>query len=307
MQPPSGEQIEIAHAGQRAVVVEVGGGLREYELERAPVLDGYSERERCRSGRGQILVPWPNRLRDGSYEWRGARQQLALTEPARHNAIHGLVRSVGWSVGQRSHSAVTMVHDLRPQEGYPFALSLSVSYSLDEDGLTVATTARNVGQEPAPYGAGAHPYLTVGADTIDECLLRAPVERRLLTDERMIPIGVEPVAATEHDFRSPRPVGRMRLDTAYTGLTRDADGRARVVLSSPDGRRSVALWLDEQHPYVMLFTGDTLPEQDRRRRGLAVEPMTCAPNAFQSGDGLRILDPGESFTSTWGIEPRGPV
>ncbi|MHB1468511.1 MAG: aldose 1-epimerase family protein [Solirubrobacteraceae bacterium] len=300
---PSGEQFEISHGTQRAVIVEVGGGLREYEVEGAEVLDGYQQRERCRSGRGQILAPWPNRLRDGSYRWGGQTHQLALSEPARRNAIHGLARWSNWRLAERGKAHVVIEHVIHPQDGYPFALALQVEHSLSDSGLTVTTTATNLGEEPAPYGAGAHPYLTVGTETIDECQLQAPGLQRLQTDERAIPTGCVPVAGTEHDFREPRRIGALQLDTGYTELARDADGRARVVLSAPASSRSVAVWLDEHHPYLMLFTGDTLPDEGRRRRGLAVEPMTCSPNAFQSGDGLVTLQPGEPFTSAWGIEP----
>jgi aldose 1-epimerase len=302
MAVPSGEQIEIQHGDQRAVIVEVGGGLREYEAGGVAVLDGYAEDERCRSGRGQILAPWPNRLRDGSYEWRGERQQLALSEATNGNAIHGLVRWANWTVRERGRSQVTMQHVLHPQDGYPFALELLLHYSLDDRGLTVAATARNLGDAPAPYGIGAHPYLTVGTETIDECLLAAPGGMRLLTDERSIPVDALAVDGSAHDFREPRLIGVTQLDTCFTELARDAGGRARVVLSTAGGSRSVTLWLDQRHTHLMLFTGDTVVAE-RRRRGLAVEPMTCAPNAFQSGEGLRTLEPGESLTSAWGIEP----
>ncbi|HEY1688945.1 MAG TPA: aldose 1-epimerase family protein [Solirubrobacteraceae bacterium] len=305
--PPSGRQLELTHGEQRAVVVEVGGGLREYELAGQAVLDGYAESERCRSGRGQILLPWPNRLRDGRYEWAGERQQLPLSEAARGNAIHGLVRWANWTVAERSQAHATMAYVLHPQDGYPFMLDLRVAYSLGEDGLTVQTTATNVGAEACPYGVGAHPYLTVGAETIDDCVLRAPAGRRLLADERAIPVGSEAVDGTEYDFRTPRRIGAQQLDTAFADLQRDPDGLARVTLASVTSEtaqlpRSLTLWLDGAYSHLMLFTGDTLPDTNRRRRSLAVEPMTCAPNAFQSGDGLRRLEPGESFTSHWGIE-----
>ncbi|MGH7922432.1 MAG: aldose 1-epimerase family protein, partial [Candidatus Dormibacteraceae bacterium] len=149
----------------------------------------------------------------------------------------------------------------------------------------------------------AHPYLTVGTDRIDENLLSAPGATWLPTDDRAIPTGRESVDATPYDFRRPCPIGATKLDTAYTDLERGADGTARVVLRSADGTRAAALWMDETYPYLMLFTGDPLPDPARRRRSLGIEPMTCAPNALQTGDGLRVLDPGEQFTSTWGIRP----
>jgi aldose 1-epimerase len=298
---PSGQQVELRHGEQRAVVVEVGGGLREYTAAGRAVLDGYAEHERCRSGRGQILAPWPNRLKDGSYEWAGQRNQLALSEPPRSNAIHGLVRFANWSVAERSAERVRMAYMLHPQDGYPFSLALEATYALGEDGLTVEIAATNLGEAPCPYGAGAHPYLTLGVP-IDDCVLEAPGATWLPSDERAIPTGEVSVVGTEYDFRSPRAIGALELDTCFGQLQRDADGRARVSLRAPGNGASVTLWMDERHAFLMLFTGDTLPDS-QRRSSLAVEPMTCAPNAFHSGMGLAVLEPGESFIGRWGVKP----
>jgi aldose 1-epimerase len=190
---------------------------------------------------------------------------------------------------------------LHPSDGYPFALALKLQYTLDDDGLTVTTRATNAGSEPCPFGAGAHPYITAGTEKIDACTLVAPGARWMPTDERMIPTGTQSVEETEYDFRAPRPLGQTQLDTGYAELERDPRGRATVTLENPSGGRQVALWADENFPYLMLFTGDALPEEERRRKGLGVEPMTCAPNAFQSGEGLITLEPGESFSGSWGI------
>lgn len=299
----SGEQIEIVHGDQRVIVVEVGGALRAYEVGDWALLDGYRRDERCRAARGQSLIPWPNRLRNGAYQFDDNDYQLALSEPAKANAIHGLVRFANWTVAERSSDRVTMAHVLHPQPGYPFALRLTIEYTLADLGLTVTTTATNAGTSRCPYGAGAHPYLSIGTSVIDAAVLKIPANRWLPSDERGIPTGVEPVDGTPYDFRDPRPIGDAQLDTGYTDLIRDPDGRARVTLRGPTGKPRVALWLDEHYGYVMAFTGDSLPEAERRRRGLGVEPMTCAPNAFQTGDGLRSLAPGESFASSWGLEP----
>lgn len=300
MIPPSGDQCEIAFGDQRAVVVEVGGGLRAYSAGRRDVLDGYGAEKMCTSGRGQVLVPWPNRLEGGSYEFGGEQHQLPLTELENRNAIHGLVRWSSWTVGERGADRVVMEHVLHPQPGYPFSLSLRIEYALSERGLRVTTTATNLGQTPCPYGAGAHPYLTVGTATIDSDVLRVPAQAVLSADERGIPVGVGEVGGTELDFREPRPIGATRLDHCFTSLGRGDDRLVRVELRDPDTGAELALWADETYPYVMVFTGDPLP--DVARRSLAVEPMTCAPNAFRSGDGLIVLEPGRSSTGTWGIE-----
>jgi aldose 1-epimerase len=299
---PSGEQFEIADGDQRAIVVEVGGGLRSYTVAGRAVLDGYGEDEMCRSGRGQVLIPWPNRLEGGSYAFDGRRHQLPINDAADQAAIHGLVRWAGWTAGEREPHRVVMQHVLYPRPGYPFTLGLGIEYRLSDAGLRVRTTATNLGTDACPYGAGAHPYLTVGTPTVDGAILRAPGRTVLRADAHGIPTGSEPVDGTDCDFRTARPIGATVLDNAFTDLERDDDGRARVVLRDPaPGGSGLTLWVDEAYGYLMLFTGDPLP--DVARRSLAVEPMTCPPNAFRTGESVVRLEPGHSFTSTWGITP----
>jgi aldose 1-epimerase len=298
---PSGEQVEISFDGQCAVVVEVGGGLRSYSAAGRDILDGYGVDEQSASGRGQVLAPWPNRLQDGRYEFDGRSHQLPLTEPENSNAIHGLVRWVAWRIGEREPHRVVMEHVIHPQPGYPFTLELGIEYALSEEGLSVTTTARNLGSDACPYGCGQHPYLTVGTPTVDTLELQAPGRRVLVSDERDLPTGSESVDGTEYDFRAARMIGTTRLDNAFTDFARDDDGRARLRLRDPGGDAAVTVWVDESYRYLMLFTGDTRP--DVNRRSLAVEPMTCPPNAFRTGDSLIRLEPGESATATWGISP----
>lgn len=300
---PSGAQFELSHDDQRAVVVEVGGALRLYEVRGTAVLDGYGVDQMCSAARGQTLVPWPNRLCDGTYRFAGEDHQVPLSEPERHNAIHGLARWANWSAVEHRRDRVVMGHRLHPQAGYPFALDLSLEYRLDASGLTVTLAARNVGRRACPFGAGAHPYVTVGTPTIDDVSLRAPGRRRLISDDRGIPVASEPVDGTPYDLRAPGRLGDLQLDTAFGRLDRDPDGRGTVTVVDPGGDRRVTVWMDERYDYVMLFTGDSLPEPDRRRRSLGVEPMSCAPNAFQTGEGLTVLEPDESWAASWGISP----
>ena len=300
MSAPVGVQVEIAAGDQRAVVDCVGGGLRSYSAGGRELLDAYAAGEPSTSGRGQVLIPWPNRVEDGAYDFDGSRHQLPLTEPERGNAIHGLVRWATWTVGDREPNRVVMEHVLQPQAGYPFSLSLGVEYALSESGLSVRTTATNIGRGACPFGAGQHPYLAVGTPTVDSVILRAPGQTVLRGDERGLPVGRTHVEETEYDFRSPRPIGATKLDHAFTDLERDAGGLARVELRDPQGG-GLTLWVDESYRWLQLFTGDPLP--DVSRRSLAVEPMTCPPNAFRSGEDLIRLQPGVTVASAWGISP----
>jgi aldose 1-epimerase len=300
---PSGAQYPIHWHGHEAIVVEVGAGLRTYTVDGRSVISGYEPNEMCPSARGAALIPWPNRLEDGHYEFGGRAQQLPLTEPSRHNAIHGLTRWENWAALQREPHRVLLGLTLYPREGYPFGLELRIEYRLGEAGLAVTTTARNIGDSALPYGAGQHPYLTVGTELVDTAWLRIPARSRVETDERQNATGRRlPVDGTEYDFRGGRPIQRTVLDTAFADLEPDTDGVTSVELRNPQDGFTLRLWMDRAYPYVMAFTGDTLPEPGRRRRSLGLEPMTCAPNAFRlSGLGLKTLQPGEGFHSTWGI------
>lgn len=296
----SGEQYPITAGDVVAVAVELGGGLRDLRRGERPILDGYPAGEMCDGARGQLLVPWPNRIAKGRYSFLGEDLQLPLTEPDNNTAIHGLLRWVNFRLIERREDSVRLGYRLLPQSGWPFALDFAVEYIVTPAGLTTRMTATNIGDRPCPYGAGTHPYLHPGADSVDACELELPADVYFEVDDHKIPTGRSPVAGTGFDFRTPRPLAGVELDNAFTGLRRDADGRARVRFSTPAGR--LAVWLDEQFDYVEVFTGDSLPDPSRRRTGLGVEPMTCAPDAYHNGDGLVRLAPGETHVASWGIE-----
>lgn len=295
--PPSGQQYEISAGSWRATVVEVGGGLRELTCDGVPVIDGYAADAMASGGRGQVLLPWPNRIDSGRYTFAGQERQLALTEPARGNAIHGLTRWVPWTAAETGPDRVTMQTVVHPQPGYPHTLELRCAYSLAADGLTLRTSARNLGDGPAPFGCGTHPYVLAGTPKVDTALLRVPASTRLRTDGRGIPVGREPVEGTPYDFRAARAVGDVQIDSAFCDLERDADGLVRLTLA---GTRTVVVWQDEAYPWLQVFTGDTLPDP-ARRGALGVEPMSCPPNAFVSGEDLVVLEPGGEWSGSWGI------
>lgn len=299
---PSGEQHTITHGAQRAVVVQVGGGLRTYTADGEDVLDGYAPEDMCSGGRGQLLAPWPNRVAGGRWEYAGRPMQLALTEVDGGNAIHGLVRWAGWTVSDQAPDWVSLVYRLHPQPGWPATLDLRVEYRLSAAGLAVLTEAVNAGLEPCPYGTGAHPYLTLGGPSIDSALLELPAQRRLRADDRGIPTEAVAVAGSRYDFTTARAIGPDQLDTGFTDLRRDADGLARARIATRDGSRRRTLWIDGAYTHLMVYTGDTLAPQ-ARRRGLAIEPMSCPPNALATGKDLVWLAPGERHSARWGIGP----
>ena len=302
--PLTGQQYHIEAGPYQATVTELGAGLRELLFRDEPVIAGHEPDELPPAGAGQLLAPWPNRIDGGRYAFGGTEFQLALTEPARGNAIHGLTRWTAWSLVSHDADSVLLRSTPHGYQGYPFGLEIEAGYRVHpEGGLHVAIAARNRGSHAAPYGTGSHPYLTVRTPWVDGCELSLPAASWLPIDDRGIPSGPPAsVDGTSYDFRRPRTIGTTRLDHSLTGLERDGGGRAWTHLTADGGSGArVSLWVGEGYRWLQVFTGDPLGP-DRRRTALAVEPMTCPPNAFVTGDDLLVLQPGETVTHTWGIQ-----
>ena len=301
--PLTGTQYEIEAGDYRATVTELGAGLRDLQFGDTFLVTGFDADELPPHGSGELLTPWPNRVDHGRYAFAGTDYQLALSEPATGHAIHGLTRWVPWARTAHDPAEVTLRCPAHGYQGYPFAVQTDATYRVDaESGLHVTVTATNKGSRPAPWGAGAHPYLSTGTKTIDECELELPAGRWQPVDERLIPSGpAADVAGTDYDLRTARKLAGVRLDHAFTDLRRGPDGLAWVRLSG--GGLTTAMWMDAANSWLQVFTGDPL-EPERRRTAGAVEPMTCPPNAFASGEGVIVLQPRESVTVRWGISAR---
>lgn len=294
MRDAAGEPLVLSHGPFAAEVVTVGACLRTLTVGGHDLVAGSEPGAMCASARGAVLMPWPNRVADGTYDFGGRHLQLPLSEPLKHNAIHGLAHWVAWEVAEHTSDRAVLSYQLQPQTGYPFALDLEVDYRLGADGLTVTLSATNVGQDAAPYAAGLHPYLTVGR-RVDECELTLPATTWCAMDERGHASPAEPVDGTPYDFREPRPIGDIVLDHPYGGV---ADG-ATTTLVDPDTGRTVRLTGHEGIGWLHVFTGDTI--KGREREALAVEPTTAPPDAFNSGVDLTVLEPGATHRASFTI------
>lgn len=300
--PPTGQQFEIAAGPYLAVVTETGATLRIFSHAGEDLVEGFASDAMPVGCNGQVLAPWPNRLRDGRWNWRGQELNLPVDAPAQGNsASHGLVRWSRWMVERHAADSVKLSYRLRPQPGYPFALDFTATYSVDPvGGLSARITAVNAGDDDAPVALGSHPYLRPpGGGLIDRAVLRVPASRRVIPDAWGIPVGTEAVQNTPYDLRAGRLVERLEINHAFTDLTRDAAGRVRVDLVGGDGR-GVTLWAGASCRWLQIYTGDTL-EESVRRRSVAIEPMTAPAGALASGEGLTILAPGEAMELAWGV------
>lgn len=285
--------------------------MRAYDVDGTPIFWGFAEDELAPGSRGQVLAPWPNRIEDGTYRFEGVDGRVPMDEPARRNAIHGLVRWRSFELLEANDASLRLATVLHPQPAYPFDLRLEVGYTLLPHGLEVATTATNIGWRPLPFGLGFHDYLAAGAGGADAFRVDLHAGRRLLLDDRLLPTGDEQdIAGTPYGVLAAgvgdaQPIGPLRLDDCLTGLERGADGRWQAEVVRGEGPYdTLTLWADASFEWLMVYTGDTLEPADRRR-ALAIEPMTCPPNAFRTGVGLVSLEPGESFAARWGLEVAG--
>ena len=302
MTPPSGAQYHLRLDGQEAVIAEVGASLRVYRVGDADVVRPYDESELAPAFSGMVLAPWPNRLANGMYEYEGTVHQVAVSEPSRMTALHGLVTHVRWQTAGPSDdgTSIELSHTIVPTSGYPWPLRIVVGYALTAAGLRVTITASNAGDSTAPYGVGVHPWLSTGGAALDDCTLRVDANRHVTIDNRLLPTGTEPVT-NGFDLREPKPLVGRAYDDAWTDLVRDAEGRSWLLLGRPDGH-TVAVWAGQAARAWQVCTGDEV--DSIKRTAVAAEPMTCVADAFRTGDDLVDLAPGASHTLTWGLSLR---
>lgn len=301
MPAPSGNQYVLHDPSSRAtaIVTEVGATLRAFDVAGRDVVVPFSAEELCPAGHGAILAPWPNRLADGRYHWDGVSYQVPLTEIERGTALHGLVQWERWSLISATTTELVMGLDTVPVRGYPWQLDLVATYSLRGTELTIQVDATNTSATAAPYGIGFHPWLSPGAGSLDEAVLRLDATQWVRPDERLLPASVEDLP-TEFDFRTPRTVGATDLDDAFVGATRDASGRSWIQLTGTDSR-TAAVWMDESMDTWQVCSGDHIGAVSYRRAGLAAEPMSCIADAFDTGDRLVRLEPNETASVRWGL------
>lgn len=302
--PLSGTRVDLEHGAYRASLASVGASLRVLQHEARDLVVPFDADEVRPAYRGVTLAPWPNRVVDGRYSFAGAERQLSLTEPDRGHALHGLACWLDYEVVRREVDEVVFAAVVPAQAGYPHRIALEVTYRLDDEGLQQTVTATNAGREPAPYGTGPHPYLVAGPAPLEEWTLSLPADDVLsVTPDRLIPLEVVSVEVDEggaFDFREPRPLGDTAIDHAFTGLERgrDAEGTATVTVTDPGGT-GVQVTFGRECGWVQIHTADS--DSVRPRLGLAVEPMTCAPDAFNTGLDLIVIPVGGSTTASWRI------
>ncbi len=301
----SDTEVVLANGDVRLHVSPYGASLRGLTLGGEPVVTAYEGAHGKVGGQGDVLIPFPGRVRDGCYQFSGQTYQLDRNDKEGPNAIHGFLRTVLWDVDAQTETEATFSANIHPQDhaGYPFGLRAQVTWQATPTGLSCAFRIQNTGDTPAPVAAGFHPYFTAGTELINRSMLQVPFAATLEYDAGMLPTGRElPVADTPYDFRRARRIDGMVFNTCYLHPQRNGEGKTVIVLHNPDTQRTVSVTLGEAISCVVLYSGDPLPPS-HSRRALAIEPMTCGSDAFNHPEwGLAVLAPGQSLSGDWQVE-----
>lgn len=248
--------------------------------------------------RGDVLAPWPNRIRDGKYVFEGTKFQLELTEPSRSNALHGLVNRIPWSPEYLDTKKVKLSYELNKPQYYPATLNFQIQYEICVSGLLIELEVKNVGKISGPLGVSIHPYLIADSDSrVDEWVLKMPSSRYFRVDEqRLLPLEIA-TTPSNLDFRNFQKIGNSFIDHAFEIDAAIADQEIRVLAPSGNG---VGMSYSKNLTWIQIHTADRDGGVDSRRC-LAVEPMSCPPDAFNSGLNLVKIAPNQLEKWSWKI------
>ncbi|WP_158507088.1 aldose 1-epimerase family protein [Subtercola sp. Z020] len=302
---PTGRQYEISAQtsfGHAVVTItEVAASLRAFTVDGVDIVQRYPRDAPPSRGAGIIMSPWPNRVDGGRWVYEGEQHQLDITDTEFENASHGLLKNTAYRMLDRSDSSITLGATIFAHPGYPFVVDTTVTYALGDGGLEVSHTFTNTGGLRAPVAVGSHAYFKLGDVPVHSLVLSCAAETVYENDARKLPVGTVPVSGA-FDLRSGLPVGEVELDDCFTDLDRATpDGRWYATLTAPDAR-SVSVWGDEAFGHIVICTTDVFLDENRELvDAIALEPQTAAVNALNTGIGLTWLQPGESWSATWGV------
>jgi aldose 1-epimerase len=269
----------LRHAGTE--LLDLRGGLDEY-------------RERGAVFGVPLLHPWANRLARDELVVGGRRVRVAGLVPRDEHGlpIHGLLGAhPGWSVHEvdadghaaRLVAGFDFAADPRLLDAFPFAHEVVVEAALSARALRVATTVRATGAAAVPIAFGYHPYLRVPGVDRSDWALRLPSRRHLGLDGSGLPTG-EGVLEAAAELR----LGDLGFDDGYDGIEEGAS------FAVSGGGREIVVTLERGYPAAQVFS-------PRGAQFVCFEPMTAPANALCSGQGLRFVAPGESFTAAFSI------
>ncbi len=235
-------------------------------------------------GRGYpsaLLFPFPNRIKDGRYTFEGNEYRLDINDQETFSAIHGLIAFKPFEIEKQEKASATLLFTYHGEmEGYPFPYEFRITYTLRKSKLDISVIAKNTGEKSMPFGFGWHPYFGISGKPIAEMEVHVPDRNKIELSDRFIPTGD---SSFEHEGIIPLKNTILNNVFSVAGKTK----KSEVSLKHEDKKLVVS---QESGPgkleYFILYTPPT-------RDCIAIEPQSCNTNAFNNGDGLQMLKPGE--------------
>jgi aldose 1-epimerase len=260
------------------------------------IIDGFQSFEQLQQNeksRGIFLIPFPNRIKDGKYSFDGTAYQLSINKPKEQNAIHGFIWNRKFELTEtvlNEHDATTKFHNQYSGDytGYPFPFDTELNFRLTENELKISVAIVNTGNKNMPFGMGWHPYFTFQKN-VNNLYLQIPYSEILEADERMIPTGKRKRC---NQFNELKKIDDTLFDTCFQFSENNKTYETKLVNS--ENETSVILWQDTKFQYVQIY----IPPE---RNSIALEPMTCPANAFNSKENLLVLKPNEKFEGSFGV------
>lgn len=284
--------VRITAGDYRATIDPRGASLAELTYRGVPLTRAYTPTELRPAYSGASLAPWPNRVVDGTWDDRGTARQLPITEVERHHALHGLIADTIFHVAETQPACVQLAAAIPATDGYPYPLDVRATFTLADSGLCWQLRAASP-VAGAPIGLGVHPYLCVGDGEVDHWQLRANVAQMLTArGERLLPGELQSPPAAWDFASGPKLLAGQVIDHAFA-----LSGPARATLSNPAGGQVCsAVTITADANWLQIYTCDA--PGAAKRKFVAIEPQTCAPNALANmADpqlGLPRLQAGEA-------------
>ena len=280
-----------------AMTPQYGACLLDLRFNGVSVLDGYKTPQELVAndwGKNITLFPFPNRLCDGMYTHEGKNYQFDINNADTGNAIHGFGKDVVMSVQtvkiteNEAMIHCTWSHD-GTHEAYPFRFTFDIKMILRGGAFEVEMILKNDDTVVIPAGLGWHPYFVM-TECVDDTWLQMPESQFIAIDNRMLPTGEkQPYTA----FNTLKKIGDTNLDNGF--FITEKGEKASVILKSERG--TLHYWQEigaAKWHFLQVFTPP-------HRQSIAIEPMTCNIDAFNNGDGLKLLEPKEQLGGKFGV------
>jgi len=284
----------------------LGGSINQMTLNNKgnliKIMDGYSsirdaEKNLTSSFKGSNLFPFPNRIADGKYNFNNQVYQLTLNFPQENNAIHGLLFDEEFKIVDKQDGAtgsmLILEYEAKEAKGYPFRYYFKTLYRLRENnGFECEIQVTNLMDHPIPVAHGWHPYFKLGESQINDLQLQFQAKNILKVDKRNIPTGE---SISYNKFNKLTTILDINLDNCFR--LSEENERAETIIMNKSSDFGYKIWQETgsyKYNYLQIYTPP-------HRKSIAIEPMTCIPDAFNNKEGLIILSPSESFSVIWGI------